>query len=1039
MKYRGLLCATALVTTSLIGSPTFAQENKEPATGPTAINKTEKQEEPAPVVTVTGTRIARPTLESSVPITSIDRNSLLLTGSQTLGDALSNLPSLRATFTSERKFEVDGGGSFLDLRGLGLERTLVLVDGRRHVSSVPGTFRIDTNLIPSDLVSQIDIVTGGNSAVYGADAIAGVVNFIMKKNFRGLRANAQSGVSGRGDYGRLSASITAGHNFDDGRGNIAGSVQYNRNSSVLSSSRPEQTGALVGFSGFFQVDDTIDESRTGDGIPDNIFLRGGRIANTSSGGTFEAICDDPIAAPLSCDSNGLNRLFRFNSQGRLVAAATPTRDLRTLGGTSQIGGDGYITSPVTSLNPLQEMVFGTVMARYDVTDAFQPFVEAKFARSTDSARDEGSSTNGICPSTAFDSVNFVLDRYGASSEQCEGGQLRSAFIRYDNAFLNPADADVIRDIQNKAIDAAIGPDGSSLFPSQGFYLNRQNNDFRGGALQHNRRDLYRAVAGVGGKFNDDWQYEVAGTYGETRGRQIIENNLLGKQFQNALDSVRVGGRAVCRVNADALRTNDDAACVPINILGNGAPSREALDYVMTTSFQKSRSSQFDVTAFIKGDSSQLFALPGGPVSFVLGGEYRRETAFVSNDAVTRKGGTFLDVRPDFSPPAFAVKEGFAELVFPFLKDQKFANLLTLNLAGRLSDYNRGAGATNGTKTYNIGLVYAPIPDIRFRGGISRAVRSPTPYDLFLPRTLIASFLFDPCDLNNINEGSSTRPANCRAAGVPVGYEQEAFSFTSFFQGNQALKEETATSLTLGVIVKPEFARGLTMTIDYFDVDVKNQINLVSDSQILDSCFDAPTLNNQFCRFLKPRLTGGSLDPIGASMLTVVNFASKRSRGIDVDLKYGRSFDDGDRVDVSFLATYLLERTDYQDINNPKFGNRVKGELLDSTFKAGVSASYTTGDLTFGYSMRYVGRQFIGEAENYRKFQGRGPQNPDLTSEIFFPDVFYHNIRFGYEVSTRFRLLLGIDNVGDTLPPFNEKFGSYDTVGRNFYAAIDVRF
>ena len=237
MKVVRFLGATALATAALAfpgaafaqSTPTAEQCKEDPKLTGCATNS-DGSDSSGSTIVVTGSRIARPTLTSPVPVTSVTAEDILSQGDLNVGDALNDLPSLRGTFSQSNSTRSIGtaGLNFLDLRGLGIARTLVLVNGRRHVTALAGDFFVDTNTIPSSLLERTDIVTGGNSAVYGSDAIGGVVNFVLKKNYDGFRVTGQGGISSRGDRGLSNVTATFGRNFADGRGNIAVSLDYLR-------------------------------------------------------------------------------------------------------------------------------------------------------------------------------------------------------------------------------------------------------------------------------------------------------------------------------------------------------------------------------------------------------------------------------------------------------------------------------------------------------------------------------------------------------------------------------------------------------------------------------------------------------------------------------------------------------------------------------------------------------------------------------------------------------------------------------------------
>src|SRR3954470_11051515 len=315
MKKFGLLGASALSSAAFIGltfaaaAPAYAQgttnsqQQAQPGSQPgdtPDTNRINPQSEvqvqtgQAPeagneqAITVTGSRIRRPNLQSPVPITSVTQAELPEQGQASIGDALNDLPSLRSTFSQQNSgaFIGTAGLNELDLRGLGTTRTLVLVNGRRHITAVPGSFIIDVNTIPQDLIERIDIVTGGEAAVYGSDAVAGVVNFILKRDFDGVRMRAQDGISSRGDRNIQLVTLTGGHNFADGRANVAVSLEYTKASPLYFRDRPDFTGAFSGRCQFQLVQNTTGEPQAGDAIPDRKFLCGINNAALSNGGTI---------------------------------------------------------------------------------------------------------------------------------------------------------------------------------------------------------------------------------------------------------------------------------------------------------------------------------------------------------------------------------------------------------------------------------------------------------------------------------------------------------------------------------------------------------------------------------------------------------------------------------------------------------------------------------------------------------------------------------------------------------------------------------
>jgi outer membrane receptor protein involved in Fe transport len=965
-------------------------------------------------IVITGSRIGRPGVESPVPLTSIRAEELPSSGSISLGDALDRLPALRSTFNQNNSGALSSGASrfgtaginLLDLRGLGIVRTLVLVNGRRHVTSVPGDFLVDINTIPTELLERVDIVTAGNSATYGSDAVAGVVNFILKRNFEGIAGRVQGGITSRGDRGTYSAALTMGKNFSEGRGNVVLSLDYNKMDKLEASQRDYLTGYNRGFNRFTLVEPTAGEPAAGDGVIDNAFYGGLHVGNSSNGGTLTAICGTADRANRArCTAGGYSQYYVFQPNGTL-ALSTPSLDFRDLTAGSNvfaIGGLGYTELSSSHLTPGLERYSANLLAHYEVSDGFKPFVEAKFAH--------------------VQSNHLVNPSFW-------GGSLATAFgvagneLRCNNPYLS-AQAVATMQAAGRCADVANGT----------FEIERNNLDL-GGRGELNKRDVYRLVVGAEGRFNDDWRYEISANYGQFNSSLKTLNSLIRPNFVKALNAVtNATGQIVCSVNADAISTNDDAACVPLNIFGNGAASAAAIDYVNTSAYRTQKATEFVVSGFIAGDLSQLFSLPGGPVDFVLGAEYRRETAFSEYDEVARSRILFGPGGPTFAPPSFAVKEVFGEVSFPLLKDVPFAYLLSVSASGRISDYKGKAGTVH---AYNVGGTYAPIPDIRLRANYAQSVRAPTLSDLYTAPSQNFSIVRDPCDILYINTGASTRVANCLAAGVPAGFVNtlaRASSIGTTSSGNANLRVETAKSLTIGGVLQPRFVPGLSISVDYYDIDVKNLISAVTGQQILDNCYDAADLDNQFCPLIT-RVAGGAFAPVGLQ-LSVVNFARQKTRGLDFEIGYARTLGNGHRVRLQALATRVLELNNFTNPASPTTPNRQLSELGDPAWAASLSASYEIGALKLGYELQYIGRQTIGTYEDQHVFNGRPPLNADAYADPWYPEVFYHNIRVGLDVNADFSIYGGVDNIADRKPPYlltgsNSGQATYDIFGRRFY-------
>ena len=1051
MKKKSLLLAGSLLAISSVSvTPVLAQDaSADVAAEDEAADDADEQ------IVVTGSRISRPNVKSAVPITSVDSEDLTDTGNLSLGDAVNQLPQLRSTFSQANSTRAIGtaGLNILDLRGLGTARSLVLVNGRRHVTATPGSYAVDVNTIPTALLDRVDVVTGGNSAVYGSDAVSGVVNFILKRDYDGLELRAQGGVSSRGDRGSGTISGLFGRNFADGRGNIAVSAEYARSSTLLFTDRPGQTGAFAGPPGFFTAENTLGESPAGDGIPDTYFFNPGpNFGIISLGGTLNPACPAATATnaaqraavctgQLSNTGGRLADSYVFLEDGSLVRDR-PSLDLRPIGG-GRFGGLTATGVEGAMLLPGLERIATNLLARYEFSPAAEVFFEGKYVKTTNNQT-----------STQPTFVNARL----------------SPTFFLDNPYLTDAARNTIRLINGIP----------STNTTAAFTMFRFNNDIGTRAEDH-ERETFRIVGGVRGQFgaNDNWRYEVALNYGKTETYYQTGGNVDVAKFNNAANAVRnSAGQIVCRINADAITTNDDPACRPINLFGQGAPltTPDGLAYVLYTSERNQWAKQFDATAYIAGDTSGFFELPGGPVGIAIGAEYRTEDAFSGYDPLTASGATFLNSFADFDPKKLKVKEAFAELRFPLLSGVPFAEELTIEGAARVADYSN---ANKAVWAYNLGAVWSPVSDIRLRVSYARSVRAPDLGDLYTAASqTFANNLVDPCSQTVINQNPN-RVRNCAAAGIPTTYTLPDGSVVPWTNvatsglpginsGNELLKPEIGKSLTVGGVIQPSFLPGFTLSVDYYRIKIEDAINSLVGQAIINRCYDDPvSIDNPFCSvvFRRPNNPANSIESytfvgqsgrrfagfpdfaLGTTGIGFIsqpfNFAKLKTSGIDVDASYNFTWMES-KFNLRAIVSWLEKREFFTFITDPSRSDRIHGTLGDPRWQAQFSMNADFGDFDLGYDLRYVGKQTIGAWETQNSHQGRAPTNADAFPVKNYPAVFYHDIQLGFSVEDKLRFYAGVDNIRDQLPPWGltgtgAGSGIYPVTGRYFYGGVRVRY
>ena len=733
----------------------LAQENAPPAGAPS-------EDPPIEEVVVTGSRIRQDEKGFANPVTTFSSDAILQSGKTDLADFLAQAPALIGSVTGNKTAGSipdfgEVGLNLLDLRHLGVDRTLVLVDGRRHVSGLAGSAAVDIDAIPTDLLEAVDVLTGGASAIYGADGVSGVVNFRLKKDFEGVAVRAQTGVSQEGDGNNLFLTLTAGRNFSEGRGNVAFAYEFNSDDRVneldRSFLRPPRAEAL------YQNQDDLDDSPD---LPDNVPYNDGRYADSSRVGAVDVDFDF---------------LSDFEGSGGVYDRGFV---LENSGGYTQGGSSTPIDGYQGDLFPELKRHLFNVLGHFDVSDSLTLSAEAKYVRSE--AR-----------SVVQPTYDFYL------------------FMTPDNPFMPQSIRDAI--VPGAAAEYFEDPD-----TPDGVLLTRDNFDM-GVNKDDALRETLRGVVAANGDITENLRYEVSYVYGETRSRIISGNNRLEDRWLAAIDVVEDPdtGRPVCRSSLDPDAPEDLAGCVPYNIFGEGVRDPAAPGFVATDSVSRTKVTQQVASGYLSGDFGSLMKLPGGSIGFAIGAEYRREASDSDPAQEIVDGltwvGPITPTRGDFD-----VTEVFAEINLPVLVDAPFANRLSFGAAIRASDYST-VGSTN---SWKVDAVYAPVSSVTFRGTYAQAVRAPNIAELFSPETTSFNFIVDPCDLNELNNGTGTRRENCAALLTDLGVDPTTFLpsdtpqatlYTEgLYGGNADLSEETATTWTAGVVLRPEFAPGMSLQV-----------------------------------------------------------------------------------------------------------------------------------------------------------------------------------------------------------------------------------
>lgn len=935
-------------------------------------------------IVVTGSRIARPDFSSPSPIQSFGAGAIERSGEISVTDFLADVPALLGSTTNERNagstaYFQSVGINLLNLRNLGTARTLVLVDGRRHVAGYPGVSSVDINTIPLDLIERVDVLTGGASAIYGADGVSGVVNFVMKRDFEGLRVRGQSGISEEGDAGQRFASIVAGRNFADDRANIAISYEYRQSDRLNDRDRAYAGDRLRRFELLQDPDEfgALDDPN----VPDQRLFNDIRWQDSSPGGAVDTGFD---FAP---DFTGSGLPY---DRGMLL----PGSGGRTVGGsgtpTAGYYGDFLPYLALHNVNALMS---------YEMDPALRLYAEGKYAAST-----------------AFTAVQPTFDFF--------------TFLAADNPFI----PDTIRDaIVPGAAAATFGTPGSP----DGILVTRDHLDF-GFRASRSERETLRGVIGIDGSLANNLKYDLSYVHGRSEATTTRYNDRIADRYRAAIDAVidPATGAPTCRINIDSSRpapvTFAPGECVPLNILGVGAPSQAALDFVSLDHKTRAAFTQQVISGAIWGDLGSRLRLPAGPIGFALGAEYRRETSRSTPSDLLQQGQLLDYVEVEPSHGEYDVKEAFGEVNIPLLANVPYAPMLSVGGALRLSDYSTIGGAT----TWSVNGVYAPVPDISFRGTLSQAVRAPNIAELFDPLSGTFDFVTDPCDPSNINSGATTRPDNCQAllqnlgltsgdiaAFSPATDPEANTSRLGVSGGNPDLKEETARTWTAGLVLRPRAIPGLSAAIDWYDIRLRDAINEATASELAALCVDQANVDNIFCDAVTRDPATGFVTGFVARPQNVASFDTS---GLDVTLSYRFEPRNLGRFNLRLVGGYLHKLRFIPAAGAEPDLDR--GERYAPKYSGTADLTWTSGPLLLNYGLSW--------ADKTRRFTTEELLgNPDISDPrfLFYKERWEHDIHAAYDVEDRFTLYGGVNNLTDEKPSVSSG-GSYPVspVGRFFY-------
>ena len=927
-------------------------------------------------IVVTGSRLQVPGLESNSPITAVDAAEIRLQGAVNVENVLNRLPQITPD-ANENVSNGSDGTARVNLRNLGSNRNLVLVNGQRLLP-IQAT---DLNFIPSALVQRIDVVTGGASAVYGSDAVSGVINFILRDDLNGVLIDTQYGFAAHQndnaarrtltrsagfspalpspvDGQRFDANIALGANFADGRGNVTAYFGYREVKPILQANRDVSACAL-----------DPNGDRTG-------YVCGGSTNNEF--GFFQ-----PLSGP--------SATVAFNN----------TRD----GNKTWVPYDTSFRYNYAPLNFFQRND-----TRY-TAGAFAHYEVAKEAELYGSFMFMDDHTNSqVAPSALFVGTTFTVN--------CDNPLLSA---QQGNLLCGPAYR------TNASQTTLIG-----YRPVAGAARPRRDD------LRHTD---YRVTGGLRGEVATGISYDVGALFSSVLFNENYQNDIDPAKANRALQVVNVNGVATCKSVVDGT----DPRCVPLDVFRYNGISEAAFEYIYAPTFTRGLDKETVISGNLSADLTSYgvqspFATHG--IGVVLGAEHRRESLEFRADALAQQKGTTE------SEGAFNVTEFFTEVRVPIIEEKPFFEELTLTGGYRYSKYSTN---DDGISTYKGEISYAPVRDVRLRGSYNRAIRAPNISELFQSQGLGNVAGQDPCS------GATPRASltQCQLTGVTSGQYGRIIACptdvcTQQFGGNPALRPEEADTYTAGIVLTPRMIRRLSLSVDYFNITVRNYISSIAPSLSISQCF--ATSDPFFCSLLRrdPR-SGALFGEQGYVIGTTQNTGSLKTSGIDVGASWDVDTGVGG-IALAFQGTWLDE---LRNEPLPGLGSYDCKGLFGPTcgqptpeWRHQARISYTDPDKigTISLNWRYIGGTRLTN----------NTDDPFLKSDVYtinarLPAYSYFDLAGSIAVQKGLTFRFGVNNLLDKDPPAiaqgllavfgngNTYPGMYDVVGRSFFFGLNAQF
>ena len=902
-------------------------------------------------IIVTGSRVIRDGTQAPTPLTVLTTEAMDASAPVSIADALIELPQFANSTTpaSAGNGVDDTGASYLNLRNLGRERGLVMMDGIRLVTSA-ATGAVDMNAVPQVLIQRSEVVTGGASAAYGSNAVAGVLNLVTDRNFEGLKFETQYGQSSRDDNKSYGASVGAGGSFMDGRGHVVVSAEYARSEGI-------QRGA-------FFPDEVRPWTNWGQTTINNPAVTN---TNPISASNPRLIVIDNVRFA-QANTNGVINAGPFaNMQFNADGSLRPRDPGLFRSGQFASGGDGWSwlwTTPL-EIPYRRHALYGRVtfdIVPETVTAYFQGFT---------------SYNHGFAEGNPM----YTHGQYSAGVP-----------IRIDNPYLAASTVAAMQARGLTQLNVAFIP---------------QNLQRR---YMENKSNTTQVMMGFNGTIGGRWDWDVSYSYGINDNNIDNYNNINLINFNQAIDAVRApNGQIVCRTTL----TNPNNGCSPYNPMGNNPQSAATLAYVQGDNRSPVQSQQTMVDANLSGE---LFTLPAGAVAAAVGVHWRKEevtrdadqTSLQINPLTGRRTGAWVFGNLQPFTGSQTVKELYGEVNVPLLSGVTLAENLSVNGAARRTDYELSGGVT----TWKVGGSWEPVRGLRFRGTRSRDIRAPIIIELF----------------------AGAQQGQCSVLDRVLGINVSTTCFSG--AGNLNLRPEVANTLTLGAVFQPDFLPGFNLSVDRYDIDLRDAIGNLSNQLIVDQCV---TGNASACALITRNPINNAIASINSALLNLNRVATQ---GWDIDVGYRKPLADftslPGNVSVRLVGNYV---ENFIQENQGSPSRDIAGGGAVPHWRATVFLNYDVGGFGAGIQTRWIGKH---------KFDNTlGPTDLSVADNAIAPEMFVTiNARYRFEAAGAQMEVFGvIENILDPIPPtvpggFNSWQTNrqvYDPVGRQYRVGLRAQF